>query len=164
MDRHPVPMEYFLKPGYIVVHQVPAVVYFVVGSAVAVTLWDRKLGIGGLCNFQYPSPPTGAKPTARFGAVALPKLLQMLVDAGVVKDKLVAMVFGGASRPENDMGARNLNAAGAWLKKAGIPYTEKSVGGSKGRKIMYNVANNEAVVMESPRIRQSDWYPYVEDR
>lgn len=164
VDTHPAPIEYLLKPGYIVLYQEPAVVYIVLGSCVAVSLFDTRLNFGGLCHFQFPEPESDTPPTARFGSLAIPKLYRMMLEAGAQKDSIQAQVFGGADKPGCDVGAKNAELACSWLEKTGIRIVSQDVGGEKGRKIMFNVAINEAVVHKATRIRNSDWFPYREER
>lgn len=163
-DRLPAPIEYLLKPGHIIVYHVPAVVYLVLGSCVAVSLWDRNLCLGGVCHYQYPAPEKGTSPTARFGRVALPKLLALMVEAGAQLPAMEAQIFGGADRPGNETGARNLEVATNWLRQKGIRVVSADTGGEKGRKVVYQTQTNEAVVYKATSIRSSDWYPYLDER
>jgi chemotaxis protein CheD len=46
------------------------------------------------------------------------------------------------------------------LERQGISVTSEDVGGTKGRKLIYNTETNEAVVLKVERLREEDWYPY----
>jgi chemotaxis protein CheD len=156
--------EYFLKPGYIYLSREPAVIYCVLGSCVAVCLWDRNNRIGGMSHFQYPQTADPKQATARFGNVATLTLLRLLLAEGTDRGALEGQIFGGSSRgadsPETDVGLRNVSMAKQILKRQGVAVTSEDVGGTKGRKLVYNTETNEAVVLKVERLREEDWYPY----
>jgi chemotaxis protein CheD len=156
--------EYFLKPGYIYLSREPAVIYCVLGSCVAVCLWDRQNRIGGMNHFQYPQMPDPTQATARFGNVATLALIRLLLAEGTDRGALEGQIFGGSSRgpasPEADIGGRNISVAKQILERQGVAVTSADVGGTKGRKLIYNTETNEAVVLKVERLREEDWYPY----
>ncbi len=156
--------EYFLKPGYIVVHHAPSLVYFVMGSGVVVSMWDPEMKMAGMCHFRYPAIPENTPPTARYGNVAVPKTLKMLLESGARKERLIARIYGGADRNSENMGRKNLEAAMDLLKNLGLAPDLRHTGGSSGWKVVYNVQTDEGVAMKVDRIRNSDWFPYVEER
>ena len=156
--------EYFLKPGYIFLSREPAIVYTVLGSCVAVCLWDRKNKIGGMNHFLFPRIGDPAQATARYGNVATLTLFRMFLAEGAEKRELEGQIFGGSSRgpdsPESEMGTQNVRIARRILERQGIPVTSEDVGGTLGRKLIYNTQTNEAVVLKVERLREEDWYPY----
>ena len=90
---------YLLEPGYIYVSLSPSVVRAVVGSCVAVCLWDRRRTFGGMNHFLYPAAPSRAAATARYGNVAVAALVRLMEDSGSRRGDLVAQIYGGA-RPQ----------------------------------------------------------------
>jgi chemotaxis protein CheD len=58
------------------------------------------------------------------------------------------------------VGLRNVSIAKQILKRQGVAVTSEDVGGTKGRKLVYNTETNEAVVLKVERLREEDWYPY----
>lgn len=164
MDQEQIEVrEYFLKPGYIFIYRGPAIVRTVLGSAVAVILSDREQKISGLNHFMFPRTANRQEATARYGNVAMLALINFLGDEGAHQDDLEAQIFGGA-RPRTttteDIGDQNVEIARQILSKKKIPVVSEDVGGFKGRKLIYNLATHEAVVLKVDRIRESDWYPY----
>ncbi len=163
----PVACDYLLKPGYIFIHQGQTVVRTVLGSAVAVTLWDRRLGRGGIIHFQYPRTDNRQEATARFGNVALLALINMLVTEGSRVQDLEAHIIGGAHPPEKateDLGGKNVAIARQILAKKQITVVSEDIGGHMGRKVLFNLATNEMVVIKVEQLRASDWYPYEDHR
>ncbi|OPX19567.1 MAG: hypothetical protein BZ151_08475 [Desulfobacca sp. 4484_104] len=154
--------EYFLKPGYIFIYQGPAIIRTVLGSAVSVALWDRQHQLGGINHYIYPRTGNRHEATARYGNVAMLTLINLLLEEGANLENLEAQIFGGASRSvaPDDAGEQNIQIARQILAKKNIPVVSEDVGGFKGRKLMYNLATNEAVILKVERIRESDWYPY----
>ncbi len=156
--------EYYLKPGFLYLTREETVVYTVLGSCVAVCLWDRQNRIGAMNHFLYPRTPDPAQATTRYGNVAVLTLIRLMLAEGVAREGLEGQIFGGGtqgtSRPEEDIGPQNVQVARKILRQQGIPITSEDVGGGKGRKLIYNTGTNEAVVLKVDRLREEDWYPY----
>jgi chemotaxis protein CheD len=156
--------EYYLKPGFLFLTREPTVIYTVLGSCVAVCLWDRQKRIGAMNHFLYPRTADPAQATTRYGNVAVLTLIRlMLAEVGGQKS-LEGQIFGGgtqgSSRPEEDIGSQNVQVARKILLQQRIPITSEDVGGGKGRKLIYNTGTNEAVVLKVDRLREEDWHPY----
>ncbi len=163
----PVPEGYFLKPGYILVPEAPTIISTVLGSCVAVCLFDGNRKIGGMNHFPLPSTKKPEEATARFGNVATLTLIAMMLENGSRSQDLEAQIFGGAFYPRacpTDIGKENVEIARTVLARKRIPVVSEDVGGEKGRKIVYDTGSNEVVVIKVERIRQGDWYPYLAGR
>lgn len=163
----PAPAGYFLKPGYIYLPSEPTVVSTVLGSCVAVVLWDHKRRKGGINHFQLPTCGGGDSPTARFGDASTTMLIRMMVQDGSRKTHLEAQIFGGAYNREvstQNVGGENIRVARRVLARHGIRVVSEDVGGERGRKIIYDAAQNEVAVLKVERLRKGDWHPYQQDR
>lgn len=163
----PVPASYFLKPGYIFLPTQPTVVSTVLGSCVAVILWDKRRKVGGINHFQMPACRPGDQPTARFGDASTVMLIRMMVQDGSEKKHLEAQIFGGAYNPEvssQNVGQENVRVARRVLARHGVRVVSEDVGGELGRKIVYDAALNEVAVLKVERLRKGDWHPYKGDR
>jgi chemotaxis protein CheD len=158
--------DYFLSPGFIYLSEEPSLISTVVGSCVAVSLWDCKKECGAMAHFLYPSTDARAQASAKFGNVAIQYLIKLfLVEGSKVKD-LRAQIFGGAISPTGGcerIGAENIRVAKRMLAGRRIPVISEDVGGTMGRKIVYNTAKNEAVVYKVNQLRKGDWYPYIQE-
>ena len=161
--------EYLLRPGYIYVPAKPTLISAVLGSCVAVSLWDRQLAYGGMNHFLYPSIEDPREATARYGNVATKTLIRLFLDGGSCLENLEAQILGGAS-PEAkgeaalEIGQQNILVARQIIQKQGIPIVSQDVGGTKGRKLIYNSQANEMIVIRVDRLRRNDWYPYEGER
>ncbi len=155
--------DYFLSPGYIYTPVQSTVISLVLGSAVAVCLYDRKRRVAGINHFQYPYSETPRHGTARHGDAATLTLINMMLSAGAKRRHLRAQVFGGAYRPDlcsRDVGRENILVAKNLLRQKGIKTASEDVGGELGRKVVYKTAGNEVAVLKVERLRSDDWYPY----
>src|SRR5437764_12457420 len=134
----------YLLPGQLHVGAGPCQIKTILGSCIAICLWDSVRGIGGMNHFLLPASSEGQPASTRFADVATRTLLEMLEALGCRRPNLQAKVFGGASMfVSNDpqrvtLGTQNVGAALELLKAAGIPVIVQETGGSHGRKIMFN--------------------------
>jgi len=162
-----VAVNYFLAPGYIYISTEPAVISTVLGSSVAVCLYDRKRKIGGMAQFQLPQIKDPKKTTARYGNVATLTLIRMMLEAGAKIKHLEAQLFGGACKKDlsnRDIGKENIKAARRVLKGKKIRIVSEDIGGEKGRKVVFHTNTCEIAVLKVEKLRQVDWFPYDNDR
>ena len=152
--------KYFLEPGYIYCASEPASVHTVVGSCVAVCVWDRRLHIGGINHFLYPGTSERSEATACYGNVATMALLGMMEEAGCRRHNLLAQILGGAARmthPGESLGRENVEAARAVLRKRRVTICSEDVGGNMGRKIVFDTVTGHVGVLKVFDLRKEDW-------
>lgn len=129
----------YLQPGQIVVAAQDCRVTTILGSCVAVSLHDPARALGGINHYLLPRGASDSE-SARFGAVALPRLLRELLALGAAKQDLLAKVFGGASvldgAGSGGLGRANVDAALSFLDAEGIPVVARHTGGTCGRKLI----------------------------
>ena len=157
------PVNYFLAPGHIYAPLEPTIISSVLGSAVAVCLYDRKRHVGGMNLFQLPFTNDQRRATARYGNVATLALIRMLRGHGSRDRHLEAQILGGARAPAvtgKDVGLTNVMAARKILLRERIAVISEDTGGRRGRKVVFRTDTCELAVIKVDRLRQSDWYPY----
>ncbi len=144
MDR------YYLFPGKLFVSKKPHIVDTILGSCVAVALWDPGSRMGGINHFMLPSWNGEGTPSYKYGDVAISELIKRMLAFGCTKNNLKAKVFGGS---ENDMlnggfniGKRNMDLALDLLKKEQIPVVSQSLGGGFGRKVVFYSESGEVMI------------------
>ena len=128
----------YVHPGQLVVSADVGVLTTILGSCVAVSLYDPARAIGGINHYLLPRGASDSE-SARFGAVALPRLLRELLGLGAAKPDLLAKVFGGASVLEGasgGLGRANVAVALSFLDAQGIPVVARHTGGTRGRKLI----------------------------
>ncbi|NRB00605.1 MAG: chemotaxis protein CheD [Rhodobacteraceae bacterium] len=109
----------------------------ILGSCVAVCLWDQHVSLGGMNHILLPD--TSQHPHDRFGAVEMERLVNALVKRGAERHRLEAKVFGGASMLSGltDIGERNSAFALGYLASEGIPVRAHSTGGTQARQVRF---------------------------
>lgn len=142
----------YLHPGQLFVATEPAAVTTILGSCVAVCVWDVVLGIGGINHYLLPAGVKTASTGLRYGNVAIGQLLEKLSRAGATPSNLRAKLFGGACvldamrGKENHLGDKNVEIARKMLSEAGIPVLASDVGGGRGRKLIFHPHEGSALV------------------
>ncbi|WP_417210102.1 chemotaxis protein CheD [Antarctobacter sp.] len=111
----------------------------VLGSCIAVCMFDATRRIGGLNHFLLPNRDGGGGASVRYGAYAMELLINGLLRQGAERARLQAKVFGGASMMGNlrDIGASNAAFARQFLSDEGIPCIAESVAGTAARRIRF---------------------------
>lgn len=132
-------------------HQ-PTIIKTVLGSCVAVCLWDPETRVGGMNHFQLADP--GSDATAeltRFGVHAMDLLLGEMQKAGADRRRLRAKVFGGArvlAVPDEARAvpARTITFALDFLRRDGFPITGEDLGGYRARRVQFHTDTGRAFV------------------
>lgn len=123
----------------------------VLGSCVSVCLWDPAARIGGINHYLLPLWNGDGLRTPKYGNIAIPMLVEKLLQAGCARANLKAKVFGGASVLENssgllNVGERNIRFAEGALEEERIPVIGKDTGGTTGRKLLFLTGTGDVYV------------------
>lgn len=137
-------VDIFLAPGELGVYARPLNVKTVLGSCIAIALWDASRRVGGLNHYLLPTP-VGVDGGTRFGSVACRELVERMRAAGCEPTKLWAAVVGGGAPVGRDddasVGAANTRVALAALAEHGIRVRRQETGGAFGRKLLLNTGD-----------------------
>ena len=142
--------RHYLIPGQIFASPQPFAVTTIVGSGCALCLWDPSTGIGGVCQFIFPEGPEDELDPGRYGNQATGTLLQRLLDLGADPGEVQAKLYGGAhpkltfGNTRECLGHRNVKAAIHFLKEEDIHLVESEVGGTQGRKLVFQTNDGQA--------------------
>ena len=147
--------RHYLYPGTLFVHQKPHRITTVLGSCVAVCLWNQTAQLGGINHYLLPLWNGEGLPTPKYGNIAITKLVEKVRSYSSPGDKLIAKVFGGASMWEKTdgllaVGQRNIELAIEMLETLNIPVVGKDLGGNQGRKVIFN-SGDGTVLMRRQR-------------
>jgi chemotaxis protein CheD len=141
----------YVHPGQLTVAVRPCTITTILGSCVAVCLFDPVARIGGLNHFLLPQS-TARRDSLRFGDVAVPRLVTAMVECGAAQHRLQAKVVGGSCMLDRyrtnpfHVGSQNVRAALQALLEAGIPVVLKEVEGNRGRRVTLHAHTGELVV------------------
>jgi chemotaxis protein CheD len=144
----------YLFPGQIFTSAEPALVTTILGSCVAVCLWDPEISVGGINHFLLPANPMRGGADARYGNSAMERLLEAVVERGAHVGRLVAKIVGGArvidgfSGARQSIGEQNVVVAREFLKRLEINVSGDQTGGRQGRKLLFHTGNGSAYVKE----------------
>jgi chemotaxis protein CheD len=139
----------YLAPGRLYASDEDVQVTTILGSCVAVCIWDAQAEVGGINHFLLPS---GSPASPRFGDSAVALLIGAVLERGGQRGRLAGKVFGGACVLEAfradpwSLGARNVEMAREQLEAAAIPVVGEDVGGDRGRKVVFHVRKGRAWV------------------
>lgn len=141
---------HFLFPSALFAEKDPHRVTTVLGSCVAVCLYDPVTMKGGINHFMLPLWNGEGLASPKYGNIAIEKLIEKMVSIGCKKSNLQAKVFGGgnvikSAHPDYAIGKRNIELAFTMLKDEGINIVASSTGGNCGRKIIFNTYTGEVL-------------------
>lgn len=151
VDEGPRPTVY-VHAGQLFASPIGTDVTTILGSCVAICLWDAAIGIGGMNHYMLSFDRGTVSPSLRHGKHATEELLLTLSRFGAVRGRLQAKVFGGAcilpsfQQGSSDLGQKNIDLARALLLAERIPIVGGDVGGPRGRKLIFSTDSGEARV------------------
>jgi len=126
------------------------------GSCVAVCLYDPKLRLAGMNHFLLPSRTKSAGDDTDVilaGDYSMEVLLNTMLNKGAAKQRLVAKAFGGGTIVTSILmaiGQRNAEFAKEWLEREGIPLAAQDFGGAWSRKVIFTPNGGDAFCRRLP--------------
>ncbi len=139
---------YYLYPSNIFSSRELYHITTLLGSCVAVCLYDSRQQFGGMNHFMLPLWNGNGLASPKYGNIAILQLLQKMESLGSKRNDLVAKVFGGASVLDINtdlfnVGERNADQAMAELDVLKVRVVASSVKGDRARKIIFNTFTGE---------------------
>lgn len=131
----------FIHVGEIFVGAKPTEITTVLGSCIAVCLYDKVEQVGGMNHYLVPLWNDNGLQSPKYGNISIPKLIDNMLNIGCEKYNLEAKIFGGGnvidvSQEEMMIGRKNILIAKEILREYNIKITAQDVGGNRGRKIL----------------------------
>ncbi len=150
-----------LKVGELYASKKPAVITTVLGSCVAVCLYDTVLKIGGMNHIFLPKPLKSdfhLLASSIYGINAMEYLLKRMIKLGGKKQRLIAKAFGGSNliysfSHASGVGERNIEFIKSYLEKEHIILVNESLGGNQGRKIIFNTETGEVFLKHLSNVK-----------
>ena len=137
----------------------PAIVQTLLGSCVAVCMYDPARKIGGMNHILLPGEPHWDGQTfdnsARFGINAMELLINRLLKLGAVRKSIRTKVFGGAHilraiREDLSPGRSNLEFVFNFLEFERFSVISQDTGGYNARKIFFRIDTGEVRLKRIP--------------
>jgi chemotaxis protein CheD len=140
--------SYFLLPSKLFVTSKPYDIITVLGSCVAVCLYDKHNKVAGMNHYMLPLWNGKELATPKYGNIATQKLIRKMIDFGAERKNLTAKIFGGAEviharHQMFQIGKKNVSIAHKILDEEGIPIIRSSTGMREGRKILFRTTTGE---------------------
>ena len=160
--RLPYPMgmpQVVIRPGEIFATNRPHVISTLLGSCVAVCMFEPDAHIVGMNHIMLPvrparSPQKNNDPGGKYACAAMDKLIRRIEKMGGDKKNLKAKVFGGAKvlptplkTPGFDISGNILRYVLEYLDREKIPILAKDFGGNRGR-IIHFVSDDYSVYLK----------------
>ena len=121
------------------------IIYTLLGSCVAVCLYDPENRIGGMNHILMPGQPDLGRydASARYGINAMELLINGIMKLGGNRNKIIAKTFGGASVlpsiPEDRaIGQKVVRFVKDFLKEEKIKIISQDFGGNDTRKVYFH--------------------------
>lgn len=134
--------------GDVVASDMPTEISTVLGSCIAVCLFDENRQLGGMNHFALPVGSSCARTTASFGVHAMELLINQIMQLGGDRRCLQAKVFGGAnvlkSTDQNTIGQRNADFIREFLSTESIPIVSEYIGGDCGMQVLFETHTGRA--------------------
>jgi chemotaxis protein CheD len=133
----------YLLPGELIVTDSPMKISTVLGSCVAVCLYDHEKRIGGMNHFMLPDNKNNDILRWKYGNTSLADMLSKMLTLGARKEKILARIYGGSAilferTSVLNMGNLNIEAALRFLKENNITLNSAETGGNRGRKVVFD--------------------------
>jgi len=143
----------YLHAGKLYVSRQSSQVVTILGSCVAVCLWDRLTHVGGINHYMLPNDIGVQVGSPRFANFAMTELLRQVLALGAETRRLEAKIFGGAcvlgaSAIGRDLGSKNVEAARERLSQERIKIVSEDVGGKRGRKLIFRTWDGSALIKQ----------------
>ena len=139
---------HFLYPSTIFISKEPFYVTTILGSCVAVCIWDSFLNIGAINHYMLPLWNGQGLASPKYGNIAIKKTIEKMQNLGSKVENMKAKMFGGgeildSKTAQFNIGNRNIEIAMLMLDDYKIPIISSSTGGNRGRKILFNTQTGE---------------------
>lgn len=146
------PSKPFVMPGTLFAQNGAYIITTVLGSCIAVCLWDSIRKEGGMNHYKLPLWNGDGLPSPKFGNIAIEKLIEKLDEMGCQRRNVIAKVFGGGAVIKSssgllNVGERNIEVAIDYLARLKIPIVASDMGGEYSRKVIFNTQDG-AILMK----------------
>ena len=161
----------YLQPGEVYYSERPTLVMTVLGSCISVTMFNLRLGFGGICHVLLPKCRTetcaGVCDEAyRYMDCAIKGMIGQFAGKGSDPGQIEVKIFGGSDILMVDghekyvsVGKQNIEVAKRIFLEEGLKVRASHVGGTQGRKIFFFTHTGEVLMKKIHRssLRMEDY-------
>lgn len=161
--------NYYLKAGELFIMEKPAIISTILGSCIAVTLFNQKRGIAGICHALMPQCIRKKQKNTiddlldnechkcleafKYADCSTFMMAEAFFRFGITPQETEVRIFGGAKMMPGEqsrvktysVGQQNIDTARKVIDHYHLTLTSSDVGGSGGRKIIFNTKTGEVV-------------------
>jgi chemotaxis protein CheD len=150
-------LEVRLKPGDLVVCREPRQIVTILGSCIAVTMFNARLGLAAMCHAMLPAPnfqhsADEAAMPFKFVSTAVPAMAAEFRRAHIQPHEVEVKIFGGANVIAGSaasgrigIGYANVHHARQLILEEGFQIKAANVGGLRGRKIIFHTQSGRVL-------------------
>jgi len=151
-------VKVFLKPGEFYMGEKSAVISTILGSCLSITMFNARLGIGGICHALLPND-SELKKGKEFHFVdgSISYMLNEFEKTGIKRNEIEVKVFGGANindtAHKKTVGQANIEAALTIISGNDLKVLTYDFGGTLGRKIIFYTHTRRVLLkkLEKPK-------------
>ncbi|MCX5812301.1 MAG: chemotaxis protein CheD [Proteobacteria bacterium] len=155
-------MRVFLKPGELYISDKPTIVSTILGSCIAVTIFNRRLKAGGICHAMLPrSSFTKGHHEFRYVDSSILYMLNKFETMGIRKDEMEIKLLGGADvidRMNESMasiGQKNIEIALEVIRNENLQLKVSDIGGKLGRKVHFYTHTGKVLLKRINSVQSS---------
>lgn len=148
-----------LQPGELLVTHEPLWIVTLLGSCVAVTMFNARFHLAAICHAMLPKPQGKASPGPnadhhfRYVSHVIPAMVERFTQLGLAPNEVEVKMFGGGNvidlggDPHDDrsIGDANIAQARQLLRAARFQIRGENVGGNRGCKILFNTQTGQVL-------------------
>jgi chemotaxis protein CheD len=134
-----------LPIGEVYFGKAPEVIKTLLGSCVAVTVWNATHKVGGTCHYLLATTENQKEANNyKYGMYALDYLYENMIRFSPANEFEIRLFGGGNIYPTNrklSIGASNISFAKAWIDKHHLSLSQEDVLGTFCRAIIFDLSN-----------------------
>jgi len=141
----------FVLPGELTISRQPAIISTMLGSSVAICIYNKSANISGMNHFILPNKGDDPVKT-KYADFSTAKLVTMLKKFDANSANFVAKIYGGSEGSEHlssateGIGKQNIDAAMKLMNFYSIKVVKREIGGNNNRKIFFDTTTGEVNV------------------
>jgi chemotaxis protein CheD len=152
--------DFLLPVGDVYFGKSPGVIKTLLGSCVAVTVWNETYQVGGMCHYLLATTNNPLESNNyRYGMYALDYLYQNMIKYSPANEFELRLFGGGKIYPTKQaltIGESNVAFAKQWLNTHDLNLAKEDVLGSICRTIIFNLSNGLVTMQRYKTIEEND--------